>query len=227
MDIQDLKITVNPALVRDHAVNKLRDAITTGFYPPGTRLIERELCEALGVSRTSVREAMRQLQTECLIEIGARRNIRVAVISSQDADDIYFVRIQLETEAVRRFVKRGDKAAVKHLTQLHKEMSKQLHKRDPSQLKRIAGDFYETILAGSGSKVLYDMARQLLTRVQYLRYRSMSVPGRLDDGLTEWNQLMTAISNGDENAAAEMMANHLDRSRRAVVAILQADEAQG
>lgn len=226
MDIQDLKITVNPALVRDHAVDKLRNAITNGFYPPGTRLIERELCEALGVSRTSVREAMRQLQTECLIEIGARRNIRVAIISSQDADDIYYVRIQLETEAVRRFVKRADTAAVEHLKKLHAEMSEHLHGSDMSQLKRIAGEFYETILAGCGSKVIYDMARQLLTRVQYLRYRSMTAPGRLDDGMSEWDQLMEAISKRDEKGAAKAMANHLEKARRAVVATLKADEAE-
>jgi DNA-binding GntR family transcriptional regulator len=123
---QDLMITENPALVRDHALDKLRSAISSGLYPPGTRLIERELCEALGVSRTSVREAMRQLQSENLIAVGKRRSIRVSTISALDADDIYLVRIKLETEAVRRFVQRGDDKASKRLLQIHKDMAKRL-----------------------------------------------------------------------------------------------------
>ncbi len=70
MDIEDLRVDANPTLVREHALSKLRSAIGSGLYPPGKRLVERELCEVLGVSRTSVREALRQLQAEGLIEAG-------------------------------------------------------------------------------------------------------------------------------------------------------------
>ncbi|WP_022958212.1 GntR family transcriptional regulator [Spongiibacter tropicus] len=224
MKYQDLKITVNPALVRDHAVDKLRNAICTGLYPPGTRLIERELCEALGVSRTSVREALRQLQSESLIEVGQRRNIRVAIVSSDEAADLYFIRIQLETEAVRRFVELADKEAIKNLVQIRKAMSKQLHKGDIQQLCQLAGEFYETILAGCGSKVIYDVAKQLLARVQYLRFRSMSAPGRLDDGLREWDSLVEAITSGKGKLAAKLMADHLENAKQAVVATLKEEE---
>lgn len=226
MEYHELRIVENPTLVREHALDKLRNAISRGLYPPGMRLVERELCEALGVSRTSVREALRQLQAENLIEVGKRRNITVAVISSKDAEDIYLMREMLETLAVRRFVARGDETAIKKLVRIHKDLRKVLNKGDVRELALMASEFYETILVNSDSKVIADMARQLLTRVNYLRMRSMAEPHRLEDGIHEWDRLIEAIVAGNANAAAKAMSEHLANARRAVVAKLQQEEEQ-
>jgi len=226
LEYQDLRIVDNPTLVREHALEKLRSAISRGLYPPGMRLVERELCEALGVSRTSVREALRQLQAENLIEVGKRRNITVAVITSRDAEDIYLMREMLETLAVRRFVARGDEAAIRKLVGIHKNLRKVINKGDVRELAIMAGEFYETILMNSDSKVIADMARQLLTRVNYLRMRSMAEPHRLEDGIQEWDRLIEAIVAGNANAAANAMSEHLGNARRAVVAKLQQEEQE-
>ena len=226
MEYHELRIVENPTLVREHALDKLRNAISRGLYPPGMRLVERELCEALGVSRTSVREALRQLQAENLIEVGKRRNITVAVISSKDAEDIYLMREMLETLAVKRFVARADETAIKKLVRIHKDLRKVLNKGDVRELALMASEFYETILVNSDSKVIADMARQLLTRVNYLRMRSMAEPHRLEDGIHEWDRLIEAIVAGNANAAAKAMSDHLANARRAVVAKLQQEEEQ-
>ncbi|HEY0683492.1 MAG TPA: GntR family transcriptional regulator [Steroidobacter sp.] len=226
MEYQDLRIVENPTLVREHALDKLRNAISRGLYPPGMRLVERELCEALGVSRTSVREALRQLQAENLIEVGKRRNITVAVVSAKDAEDIYLMREMLETLAVKRFVALADENAIKKLVRIHKDLRKVLNKGDVRELAIMAGEFYETILNGSGSKVIADMARQLLTRVNYLRMRSMAEPHRLEDGMHEWDRLIEAIVERNANAAAKAMGEHLANARRAIVAKLQQEEEQ-
>ena len=226
MEYQDLRIVENPTLVREHALDKLRNAISRGLYPPGMRLVERELCEALGVSRTSVREALRQLQAENLIEVGKRRNITVAVVSAKDAEDIYLMREMLETLAVKRFVALADENAIKKLVRIHKDLRKVLNKGDVRELAIMAGEFYETILNGSGSKVIADMARQLLTRVNYLRMRSMAEPHRLEDGMHEWDRLIEAIVERNANAAAKAMGEHLANARRAIVTKLQQEEEQ-
>lgn len=226
MEYQDLRIVENPTLVREHALDKLRNAISRGLYPPGMRLVERELCEALGVSRTSVREALRQLQAENLIEVGKRRNITVAVVSSKDAEDIYLMREMLETLAVRRFVELADENAIKKLVRIHKDLRKVLNKGDVRELAIMAGEFYETILNGSGSKVIADMARQLLTRVNYLRMRSMAEPHRLEDGMHEWDRLIEAIVDRNPDAAAKAMGAHLANARKAIVAKLKNEEEQ-
>jgi DNA-binding GntR family transcriptional regulator len=222
--VEDLRIVEPPSLVRDHALERLRGAITTGLYPPGKRLVERELCEALGVSRTSVREALRQLQSEHLVEAGPNRTIRVAQITACDAEDIYLLREMLQTLAIRRFVREADANAVKRLERVYKDMRKTLRRGDLPQLAAIAGEFYETILAGSGSRIVQEVARQLLARVDYLRFRAMSEPGRLDDGLKEWDAMMEAVRQRDADAAARAMTQHLRNSRAAVVNRLLADE---
>lgn len=224
MEYQDLRIVENPTLVREHALDKLRNAISRGLYPPGMRLVERELCEALGVSRTSVREALRQLQAENLIEVGKRRNITVAVVSAKDAEDIYLMREMLETLAIKRFVALADDNAIKKLVRIHKDLRKVLNKGDVRELAIMAGEFYETILHGSGSKVIADMARQLLTRVNYLRMRAMAEPHRLEDGMHEWDRLIEAIVERNPTAAAKAMGEHLSNARRAIVAKLQQEE---
>jgi GntR family transcriptional regulator, trigonelline degradation regulator len=225
LEYHELRIVDNPTLVREHALDKLRNAISRGLYPPGHRLVERELCEALGVSRTSVREALRQLQAENLIEVGKRRNITVAVITAKDAEDIYQLREMLETMAVRRFVANADENAIKKLQRIHKDLRKVINKGDVRELAIMAGEFYETILNGAGSKVIGDIARQLHTRVNYLRMRSMAEPGRLEEGIHEWDRLMEAILAGNANAAAKAMSDHLAAARKAVVAKLEQEQA--
>lgn len=224
MKIEDLKIIENPVLVRDHALDKLRSAITTGLYPPGTRLVERQLCEAIGVSRTSVREALRQLQSEGLVDVGKRRNIQVALISAKDAEDIYVLREKLETLAARRFAEHADDKQVKQLQRIHKDLHRALAKGDLRQLSQIAGQFYEAIIAGADSRIIFEVARQLLARITYLRFRSMSEPGRLQDGALEWDAIMEAILARDPDRAEKAMGAHLRKARDAVVSRLQSEQ---
>ena len=93
-----------------------------------------------------------------------------------------------------------------------------------AQLSAIASEFYERVLIGAKSRVIYEVARPLLARVNYLRIRSMAEPGRLDGGLKEWDAMMEAVQAGDADRAAEAMAVHLRNARAAIVARLEADE---
>lgn len=225
MDIEDLRIVANPTLVREHALDKLRAAIATGLYKPGSRLVERELCEALGVSRTSVREALRQLQSEGLIEAGARRTILVSKLSAADARDIYTLRELIETTAIRRFVEIGDAQALKRLQGTAKAIEKLASRRDLPALSEMAGSFYEEILDGSGSKIIRETGRQLLKRVSYLRLVSMSEPKRIEAGLAEWAAIVAAVAARDGNAAAKALGDHIRNAREAVVANLSEAQA--
>ena len=226
MNIEDMRIVANPTLVREHALEKLRTAIATGLYRPGARLVERELCEALGVSRTSVREALRQLQSESLIEAGPRRAIVVSKVSADDAYDIYTLRELVETTAIRRFVARDDAKALKRLQGAFKSIEKVANKGDLPALSEMAAAFYEEILEGSGSKVILDTGKQLLKRVSYLRLASMSAPQRVENGIAEWGAILDAVAKGDADAAAKALAKHIRNSRDTVVAALRTDQTE-
>jgi DNA-binding GntR family transcriptional regulator len=216
METQDLRIEEGPTLVREHAARKLRDAIAAGLYKPGARLVERELCEALGVSRTSVREAMRQLQAENLIRVGPRRNISVAVLTVQDAHDIYELRELVEPIALRRFIAEADAAALQQVSDSWAMMRKIFAKREFLGLAREATRLYEHFLTHCGSPVYRDTGMQLLNRVSYLRLTAMSTPGRLESGMEEWRLIVEATLRRDADAAEAAFINHIRNARHAI-----------
>lgn len=209
-------------LVRQHTLDNLRDAIIVGRYPPGSRLVERELCEAMGVSRTSVREALRQLQSEHLVEVGPRRHIRVAIISARDAEDIYVLRETLESMAAGRFAASAFSGARQRLMRIHADLRQAVAAGHTEKAARMAGALNEIVLSGAGSRVVCEIARQLLARVDYLRFRSMSTPGRLDEGLREWDAIVEAIEAQHAARAEAAMIIHLRKSRAAVLAAITA-----
>ena len=90
------KVNHNPITLREIVLEKLRGAILNFQLMPGDRLVERDLCERLGVSRTSVREALRHLESEGLVEFADAKGPRVAIITLADACDIYELRCVLE-----------------------------------------------------------------------------------------------------------------------------------
>ena len=89
MTADALRITEPPTLVREQAFERLRDAIIGGHFAPGQRLIERELCEAIGISRTSIREVLRRLEAERLVVVEPRRGPTVARVTRKQAEEIY------------------------------------------------------------------------------------------------------------------------------------------
>src|SRR5258706_13835232 len=94
-----MDLTITPRLVQSQIVSKLREAILTGHFKPGERLVESALCQMINVSRSSLREALRRLEGEKLILNGPNKGPSVAGISWVEAGEIYDPRILLETEA--------------------------------------------------------------------------------------------------------------------------------
>src|SRR5471030_148909 len=103
---------MRPETLRHQVENVLRQAIMSGRFAPGARLIERELCETLGVSRTSVREALRRLEAEKLVRIVPHKGPTVAVISKQEAAELYAIRGLLEGYAAAEFTRHANDASI-------------------------------------------------------------------------------------------------------------------
>lgn len=106
-ELADLKVTRNIITLRQIVLDKLRDAIISSQLKPGQRLVERELCQALDVSRTSVREALRHLESEGLVQYVGQRGPSVSVLSQQDIKNIYELRAALEGLAGELFCERA------------------------------------------------------------------------------------------------------------------------
>lgn len=113
--LADLKVTRNTITSREMILDKLRDAIISTQLKSGQRLVERELCQALDVSRTSVREALRHLESEGLVQFAGQRGPSVAVLNTQDIKNIYELRAALEGSAGQLFCERASNEQISAL----------------------------------------------------------------------------------------------------------------
>lgn len=203
----DLKI--DRLTVQAQAANKLRDAILTGYFKPGQRLVEAELCEMMQVSRTSMREALRRLEAERLVTIIPNRGPSVSAISWEEAEQIYAVRAMLEGEAAALFARRATLDDNRRMRDALKAFVDADDKDDAIGRLSTTSQFYEVILAGCGNAIIREVLQGLVARINYLRARSMSRPGRARHSAAELRRILTAIEKKDPRAAREAAVAHV------------------
>jgi len=190
-------------------VEALRQSIVLGRLVPGSRLIERELIEMMGVSRTVVREALRQLEAEGLIDVVANKGAIVRNLSRAEAKDLYAIRAVLEGLAARLFAERADKATRDDLVANLAVTAKAYDDGDPATIVEAKNAFYATLFSGAGSETLSEMIDALQARVWRWRVLGVAHPQRSGDRSAEavrhLEALVAAIDAGDQ-AAAERTA---------------------
>ena len=213
-----LRVERTPAPVRAQLVDNLRQAILDHRFRPGQRLIERELVELTGVSRTSVREALRELAAEGLVQTIPNRGVVVATLDADEAVQLYQVRGVLEGLAGRLFVENASDAQRKAL-QKQMAVIERLAARGQSILEP-KDRFYEILFAGGGNVALHQTASSLHARVRALRSLSLSVPGRTEESLRELREIMAAIEAGDADRAAFACQQHVARAGAVVAEAL-------
>ena len=218
-----LQITEPPTLLRERAFERLRDAIITGHFVPGDRLVERELCEAMGISRTSIREVLRRLEAERLIEVEPRRGPTVARVSRKQAAEIYEIRAQLEATLVRRFTERATDEDVAKLRLIFKEVVAAAKAEDVIALVGIMARFNAHMVAVVGHELIGEILQQLTARISFLRVKSMSQPGRVKTSLGEISNIIKAVERRDAKAAARHAVTYVNNACAAALERLDAE----
>jgi DNA-binding GntR family transcriptional regulator len=221
----DLLIERSRVSLRQKVTGVLRQAITGGRFPPGSRLIERELCALTGVSRTSVREALRHLEAEGLVETINNRGPIVARLSLDEARHIYEIREALEPLAAELFAERGSDEEVAALNDGVAALKAALVAEDRAAMARATNGIYEILLTGCGNPIVHDVIRSLHARVGLLRTKSTSYPGRAPLSVEEMAEIAAAITRRDPEAARTASARHVRNARNAALAVLQASES--
>lgn len=221
------------ALVRDQAFEKLRDAIITGKLAPGRRLIERELCEAWNISRTSVREALRRVEAEGLARFVSQRGLTVALLSRKEIIEIYEVRASLEPIIFQRFAEiASDKeiATLREMFENHPEMPRENDSAEVMTQKIM--EWGNTLSLSMGHvmnvvnhEVIRSISRQLIARVAVLRTRAFTQPGRLEQTLDEIEAVVIAIERRRPHETADMARIYVRNSRNAVLSMLNVKES--
>lgn len=220
----DLNVSREATSLRLLVENRLRSAIGSGVFKPGQRLIERELCEQTGVGRTSIREALRQLEAEGLVTTIPHRGPIVSTITADEAAQLYDLRALLEGFAGRECARRRDPAIIERLRTQHERMSAVAGNEDRSDLLAAKTEFYAALLEGCGNVFVERFLKMLLNRVTVLRMTSMTQPNRIGRSLHEIGTILTAIENGDEDGAERACVQHINNAAAIALEALRRGE---
>jgi DNA-binding GntR family transcriptional regulator len=216
------------APLREQVIRTLRQAIRDFELKPGQRLVERELIEQLGVSRTTIREALRELASEGLVTVVPQRGAIVSAPSLEEALDLYEVRAALESLIASRFVERATDAEVAELAETVENLAEV--SRTATDIRTILAakdEFYAVLTAGAKSATLQQLIEGIQARVQVLRATSLSEAGRAVQVVEELRAVVRAVAERDAEKAAALTADHVRNASTTAMHSLRESEATG
>ena len=214
------KIERSAMTLREKVLEALRGAIMNFQFLPGDRLVERDLCDLLGVSRTSVREALRHLESEGLVEYLDGKGPRVAVITMEQAREIYELRCSLESLIVELFTVRASDEQMLDLEYALKKLHSRLNSADISAIISAVSDFYDVLFTGCGNSTACNLLRQLQARISFLRATSVSHNDRYKDSGAEMSAIFDAIQARDPNAAHRACVEHVQKAAAVALTVM-------
>ena len=194
--------------LRERIVARLRQAIITGELAQKSRLIEPDLARQLNVSRTPLREAIRQLEAEGFVTTVPRFGSFVSEITPQDAEDLYAIRTVIEGLAARQAAENPDSAKREVLDSILADLAKRTG--DYRQYHEISGRFHDIIVELSGNRRLQGIYHSLAQHVSRMRTLSLAVRGRPEISLRGHRRIATAILRGRGAEAERAMRAHIE-----------------
>lgn len=197
------------APLRRRITEVLRAAIESGELAPGVRLVERDLCRELNVSRTSLREALRELEAEQLVTHQIHRGLVVSQITKDEATNVYRVRAALEGLLAEQFAETADLDALNALKACVGELRSAYASGDLRATLEAKRAFYDCFCEGAGNPIVQDLLKRLNSRVTQLRARSLTHKGRQGSSMAEIDALVAALAAHDPVAAREAAVAHV------------------
>lgn len=201
--------------IRELLFKHLRDLIISGKFKTGQKLVEEELAEQFKVSRTPVREALRKLEIEGLVQYQPRRGVIVTGFSRQDFDEIYAARAVLEGLAARLAAEQATDAEITELGHRLEQMNRALASGDFQRTARIHTRFDDLLYHIGHNRRLYGILSQFSEYIEHCQLVSMERPGRADEIRREHEMMYSAIAARDPDGAERMARLHVTNARRA------------
>lgn len=211
-----LRVQREAESLTERTVRTLRDGILSGHLAPGRRLIERDLCERTGVSRSSIREALRFLESEGLVERRGHLGMHVTQLERAQAMEIYEVRATLEAEAARRFAERAGEADLARLQEAFRRVDGVARGGDASAYGREIDNFFEVLFSGAGNGTAHELMRSLKARINLLRNRTIRIAprDRIEGSMAQMRLIVDALTERDAEAAAAACRGYVERSAK-------------
>jgi len=198
----------------------LRDAIINQAMKPGERLMETELAEEMGVSRTPVREAIRKLELEGYVVMIPRKGAYVSGLSIKDINEVFEIRGALEALAAGLAAQRATQEEIEEMQR--NVFMEAAHWETNDLMLTIESDtkFHEQIYGASRNTRLLNMIKELREQVQRFRTTTLAVPGRLKFALDEHRKIVEAIAERDVAAAQKAASDHIESAENALLEVI-------
>ncbi|GAX90114.1 GntR family transcriptional regulator [Effusibacillus lacus] len=212
MNRQHLRLDDRSTL-HERVVSRLREAILKGEFEPGERLVQEELAEAMGVSRMPIREALRQLEKEGLVTLEPHKGAIVTPVTSNDIEEIYYLRAVLEAIAVERSLPNLTQEDKRTLRQLADDMEQAALSEDVEQFVLKNAEFHRIMRKGCGWRRAHMILEMLWHG--FPPHTPGILPGQMERSLTEHKEMLELIEKGDAERLQSVIRKHILRTGEA------------
>lgn len=215
-----LRIDASPTLPK-RVADTLRNAIAFGELAAGERLVERVICERTGVSRASLREALRELENEGLVTSVPNRGVIISKLTPKEAQAVFEVRATLEGLICRLFCERATPEQALQCEEAFRAVVTAYEEGMPQEMIAAKSRFYDALMAGADNEIAERMLRSIHIRVSQLRVLSLLSEERRKASLAELHVLMDALKHRNAQLAEEASRSHVEHAARSALARLE------
>lgn len=196
--------------LREKILETIRDAITSGALKPGEKVAEPELAERFGISRTPIREAFRQLESEGYLTVIPRKGAVVVSFSAKEIEEFYAIKSILEGYAAHQACKNLTDKEIDKLSAINDKLHQLTEEGDIKNFFKIHNDFHELFRRAADNSKLYEMINGLVNKFQRLRYESLSKPGRMKVSVQEHVKIIEAFRARDAELAEQLVRKNAE-----------------
>jgi DNA-binding GntR family transcriptional regulator len=190
--------------LRERIVESIRNAIVNGQLQAGTRIAEPELADKFGISRTPIREAFRQLESEGFISVVPRKGAIVASLSPQDISNFYDLKMVLEGYAARCAAKTLAPADIAKMETVNRQIETASQKKDIRRVLDLHNEFHDIFLRACGNEKLHAIVQNMV--MQFQRFRLiLAMPGKIEGSIRQHRDIIEAFRKRDPDLAEELV----------------------
>jgi len=213
--------------LHEQARNRLRTLIVRGQLAPGASIVETDLSQSLGISRTPLREALKLLAVEGLVELRSNRSSQIAALRGPEIEQVFEVMAGIEAMAAGFAAERANANDLKRLHQTQERMELHHDRGDRDDYFLVNQEVHRFIVACAKNPILTATHEGLFARAERARFLALTSRARWDDSVSEHRDLLQAIEARDVPAASRIMSDHVVRTGRAVKDEIERMERQG
>lgn len=221
---QELWTTEELVPIRDKVYQYLRNHIVNGNFKAGDRLVERELAEKLGISRTPIREALFRLESQGLVMTVPRKGVVVTQISRDEIEEIFTILASLEVLAVKLAAAKMDPQTASEFDLIIEKIDSFLADDLVEEIAQFHIDINEQIYKAAKSPKLYEMLNGLLDYIRAFAHLGHVMPGRMEQATREHRNIIEAVRNKEVDLAENLTKIHIENSKKAYMRATQGRE---